>query len=114
MDPDDIKRVPLRDLKTEEGADELVDSAIMQPYVPKADRRTSETSLRKSWKNSVGVSILLLLCACERPPIPAIAVGRPITSPSLETFLETSLGAFLGEACASNEIAGEEVLRMLQ
>ena len=33
MDQDEIKQVPLNDLKAEEGADDLIESAAMQPYV---------------------------------------------------------------------------------
>lgn len=33
MDPNETKQVPLKDLKIEEGAEELMDSASMQPYI---------------------------------------------------------------------------------
>jgi hypothetical protein len=33
MDEDEIKRVPIGDLKSEDGVDELLDSPEMQPYI---------------------------------------------------------------------------------
>jgi hypothetical protein len=33
MDADETKKVPIKDLKAEEGAEELMDSPAMQPYI---------------------------------------------------------------------------------
>lgn len=36
MDPDEIKYVPTKDLKFEEGAEELLHSPLMRPYIEAA------------------------------------------------------------------------------
>jgi hypothetical protein len=36
MDPDEIKYVPIKDLKVEEGAEDLMNSPLMQPYLKAA------------------------------------------------------------------------------
>jgi hypothetical protein len=37
MDPDEIEKVPIKNLKTEEGADDLVQSEMMGPYLQVAE-----------------------------------------------------------------------------
>jgi hypothetical protein len=48
MDPNEVKGIPLRDLKTEEGADELIDSAAMLPYVRLAEAVMSKQGLKEA------------------------------------------------------------------
>src|ERR1017187_9555502 len=45
---DDAKVVPIRDLKSEEGADELADSAAMRPYARLAEAVTTHQGLREA------------------------------------------------------------------
>lgn len=48
MDQDEIKLVPLKNLKTEEGADELMDSAVMRPYVRLAEAVMTHQGLNEA------------------------------------------------------------------
>jgi hypothetical protein len=48
MDPNRIRKVPLKDLKTEEGADELVQSAMMRPYVRLAEAMLTNQGLKEA------------------------------------------------------------------
>jgi hypothetical protein len=48
MDPNDTDSVPIRDLKTEEGADELADSAAMRPYVRLAEAVITQKGLKEA------------------------------------------------------------------
>jgi hypothetical protein len=48
MDPDEIKKIPLKDLKTEEGAEELTASATMQPYATLAEAVLTNQGLKEA------------------------------------------------------------------
>jgi hypothetical protein len=48
MEPNRIEKVPLRDLKTEDGAEELVDSAMMRPYVRLAEAMLANKGLKEA------------------------------------------------------------------
>lgn len=48
MDPDEIKKIPLKDLKTEEGAEELTASAAMQPYATLAEATLTNQGLKEA------------------------------------------------------------------
>ena len=48
MDPNEIEKVPLKDLKTEEGAEELVESPIMRPYIRLAEAMLTNQGLKEA------------------------------------------------------------------
>jgi hypothetical protein len=48
MDPNRIEKIPLKDLKTAEGADELVQSAMMRPYVRLAEAILTNQGLKEA------------------------------------------------------------------
>jgi hypothetical protein len=48
MDPDEIRKIPLKDLKTEEGAEDLSASAAMQPYATLAEAVLTNQGLKEA------------------------------------------------------------------
>jgi len=48
MDPNEIEKKPIKDLKAEEGADDLTDSPAMQPYVRLAEAVMTHQGLREA------------------------------------------------------------------
>src|ERR1039457_5563991 len=48
MDPDEIKKIRLKDLKTEDGAEELTASAVMQPYAILAEAVQTSQGLKEA------------------------------------------------------------------
>jgi hypothetical protein len=48
MDPNGIEKRPIKDLKTEEGAEDLTDSPAMRPYVRLAEAVMSHQGLKEA------------------------------------------------------------------